>query len=215
MKTLCRVSPLFDELQPFNATWREINGMLSAAAIDGELTHLETLGIADLSFLNRFGVKGAEAATWLKAQNLPIPEYPNRWLSLPEGGLIARLGLTEFLIEDSINSHVALRLIELCQQLLTKVYPVLRQDAAISLCGSRIHELLSQTCNINFRSLNLAEQPVILTSMVGVSVTILPGEQVYRIWCDGTFGAYLWRTLLEIAIELGGGAVGFERVLSL
>ena len=34
----------------------------------------------------------------------------------------------------------------------------------------------------------------------------------YRIWCDGTYGAYLWDTLLEIAIELGGGAVGLTAV---
>jgi sarcosine oxidase subunit gamma len=215
MKTVFRRSPICDELQPLNVTWREMNGMSSPATIDGESTHLITLGIADVSFLNRFGVKGTEAATWLQSHNLPIPEFPNRWLSLPEGGLIARLGFNEFLIEDSMTSHVALQLTELCQQLPKKVYPVLRQDAAIALCGSRIHELLCQTCNINFRSLDLAEQPIILTSMIGVSVTIIPGEQVYRMWCDGTFGAYVWRTLLEIAQELGGGAVGFERVLSL
>jgi sarcosine oxidase subunit gamma len=215
MKTVFRRSPICDELQSFDATWREMNGMSSPATIAGESTHLITLGIADLSFLNRFGVKGAEAATWLQSQHLSIPESPNRWLSLPEGGFIARLGLSEFLIEDSIDSHVAVQLAKLCHQPPAKVYPVLRQDAAIALCGSRIPELLCQTCNVNVRSLDLAEQPVILTSMVGVSATIIPGEQVCRIWCDGTFGAYVWRTLLEIAQELGGGAVGFERVLSL
>jgi sarcosine oxidase subunit gamma len=53
-----------------------------------------------------------------------------------------------------------------------------------------------------------------MTSMVGVSVLVLWHEQqgrpLFRIWCDGTFGPYLWQTLLEIAREAGGGAVGFS-----
>ena len=53
--------------------------------------------------------------------------------------------------------------------------------------------------------------------MVGVGVTIintsLDEQPRYRIWCDGTYGAYLWDTLLEIATELGGGAVGFSAVV--
>ena len=48
--------------------------------------------------------------------------------------------------------------------------------------------------------------------MAGVAVTVLhfplDDHPCYRIWCDGTFGAYLWETLLEIATELGGGALG-------
>jgi len=90
-------------------------------------------------------------------------------------------------------------------------------DTAIALCGTSVNELLLQTCNINFRALSLEERPVILTSMVGVAVTIIPGERAgapfYRIWCDGTFGVYIWRTLLAIAQDLGGGAVGAEIVL--
>jgi sarcosine oxidase, subunit gamma len=50
--------------------------------------------------------------------------------------------------------------------------------------------------------------------MVGVNVTVIQcdrqGLPVYRIWCDCTFGEYLWQTLLAIARELGGGAIGVE-----
>ena len=51
--------------------------------------------------------------------------------------------------------------------------------------------------------------------MVGIAVTVIDASSAhaapcYRIWCDGTYGAYLWDTLLEIAIELGGGAVGLR-----
>ena len=33
-----------------------------------------------------------------------------------------------------------------------------------------------------------------------------------RIWCDGTFGPYLWETLLDIAREEGGRAVGLRKL---
>jgi len=53
--------------------------------------------------------------------------------------------------------------------------------------------------------------------MVGVAVTVIPNERAgqpfYRIWCDGTFAVYLWQTLLAIATELGGGAVGAARLV--
>lgn len=171
------------------------NGMRSpfTLADDANTTHL---GIADLSFLTRFGVKGAGAAAWLSSQGIPIPERPNTWCWLSQRGIVARLGMNEFLIEDSLDSNVAPRLAESCQQPPSKVYPVLRQDLAIALCGTEIHQLLLQTCSINFSALSLNQSPVILTSMVGVAVIVIPqSEQHYRIWCDGTFGAYLWRTL--------------------
>jgi sarcosine oxidase subunit gamma len=42
-------------------------------------------------------------------------------------------------------------------------------------------------------------------------VTAIPelcaGRPTLRIWCDGTYGHYLWETLLDIAGDLGGGAV--------
>ena len=43
--------------------------------------------------------------------------------------------------------------------------------------------------------------------MVGVAVVALPSPDSCRLWCDGSYGPYLWDTLLGIAVELGGGAV--------
>jgi sarcosine oxidase, subunit gamma len=207
MKTLSpRTSPVYDQLQQIDGEWREINGMRSLYTIPNEDTIAQRLGIADLSYLTRFGVKGAGAAAWLEAQEIPIPNRPNSWTLLQEGGLIARLGVGEYLIE----SPVASRLAQGCQNLPAKVYPVLRQDLAIALCGEAINELLLQTCNVNFQA--LPQSSVILTSMIGVSVIVIPGE-IYRIWCDGTFGAYFWETLVAIAQELGGSVVGAKRVI--
>ncbi len=136
---------------------------------------------------------------------MPITEWRHRCPS----------GINGVLVEDSFNPAIAAQLIQTCQNPPPKVYPVLRQDLAIALCGSNLNELLLQTCNINFRNLDLAARPVVLTTMIGVAVTIVPSEQdgepFYRIWCDGTFGTYLWRTLVAIAEELGGGIIGIEQ----
>ena len=211
MTTPLRISPLHDSLQLLLGTWQEINRMPSLVTHIDESANAELLGIADLSCLTRFGVKGADAAGWLE-QSIPVPDRPNTWCPLPEGGMVARLGRTEFLIEDSLHSTVAPRLAEASQQPPGSVYSVLRQDAAIALCGAAVNELLLQTCNFNFRAVSLVERPVVLTMIVGVSAIVIPGQRngqpFYRIWCDGTFGAYLWSTLLAIAQELGGGAVG-------
>ena len=214
MNTPLRLSPNHDQLQPLNGTWREINRMPSLFTIADDAANAARLGIADLSFLTRFGVKGASSGAWLESQ-IQVPDRPNSWCSLPQGGIVARLGMNEFLIEDSLQSTVALQLGEACQQPPAKVYPVLRQDAAIALCGEAVNELLLQTCSFNFGAISLMEHPLILTTIVGVAVTIIPSEratqQLYRIWCDGTYGVYLWQTLLAIAEELGGGAVGAQR----
>lgn len=211
MTTPLRISPLHDSLEQFKGSWREINRMPSLVTHVNESANAELLGIADLSCLTRFGVKGAGAAGWLE-QSIPVPDRPNTWCPLPEGGMVARLGRTEFLIEDSLHSTLAPRLAKACQQPPGSVYSVLRQDAAIALCGAAVNELLLQTCNFNFRAVSLVERPVVLTMIVGVSAIVIPdqrnGQPFYRIWCDGTFGAYVWSTLLAIAQELGGGAVG-------
>jgi len=165
------------------------------------------LGIADLSPLARAGAKGPGTAAWLAGLGLPLPALPNSWLKLADGGLIARLGNTEYLIEGSAA------LIEPIVQAprVAGVYPVLRQDASFALCGSRVSELLLQVCNVDFRSLAADPSQLVLTSMAGVGVTVLrTGDStspVYRLWCDGTYSHYLRETLGGIAEELGGGCI--------
>ncbi|WP_228021235.1 hypothetical protein [Vasconcelosia minhoensis] len=206
-------SPLADVLRSRPGTRQELNQMSVLTQVP-DPKPAETLGLADLSYLTRFGVKGPQSASWLSAQSIPIPEQPNTWAALPEGGLIARLGRSEFLIEDGPDSQTVPRLAAACNSPPAQVYPVLRQDAAIALCGQATQNLLRQTCSFNFQSLNLTEHPVILTTMVGVTVTVIPQPKshhpIYRIWCDNTFAPYLWQTLAEITTELGGTIIGTQ-----
>lgn len=209
-----RVSPLQSALEALEPQWAAIEGMQAAVAVGAGDTP-RAIALADASCLPRMGVKGPGAEGWLAAQGLAAPGV-NAWVHTPDGAMLARLARTEFFLEDRIGGATVARLREaLCAA--PGIYPVLRQDAAIVLQGERVQELLVQTCNVDFSSWPLTQQAAVMTSMVGVSVLVAwypnQGVPCYRIWCDGTFGAYLWETLLEIAAELGGGAAGLHGLL--
>ena len=152
----------------------------------------------NVSHAPRAGVKGPGAAAWLAGLGLPVPATPNSWLPL-SGGLVARLGLTEFLIEGPEAAKLAAPLAQ-------GVYPVLRQDTALVLRGDRLNDLLLETCSVDFRALDLAARPVVLTSMAGVGVTAIPGDDngvpCIRLWCDGTYGEWFLETLTGVAADL-------------
>jgi sarcosine oxidase subunit gamma len=208
-----RHSPLEDVLARHDPLWADIQGMRSVRRFGtDDAERALHCGVIDLSWRQRFGCKGANAASWLSALGLPVPELPNRWRALPGEGLVARLGISEYLVEAGPDAeHLAA---VLAAPPGARVYPVMRQDAALMLTGTAVRELFLQTCSFDFGGLAPGSREVVLTSMVGVGVTVLAvpqGEQLaWRLWCDGTYGAYLWETLVGIAGELGGGAVGID-----
>ena len=209
-------SPLHDPLAPTTSQWTVINRMRVAAHIGTaaeENKKLQSIALTDLSHRQRCGLKGPGADAWLKSVAVTTPAGINQWAPLGECGLIARLASSEFLIENSAGQVDVDRIRTQLGRGVSGVTPVLRQDAEIALTGPRVNDLLLQTCSFNFAGLDLAAHPIVMTSMIGVSVLALPGtwqgNGFYQIWCDGTYAVYLWRHLLEIAEELDGGAVGF------
>jgi len=175
--------------------------------------------LRDVSARPRFGCKGPAAETWLQELDLAVPRAPNSWSCEQENVLVARLATSEFLVESIGPVHA--RISESAGSLLDPkqrragLVPVLRQDLVLELTGARANDLLLETCNVNFaplaRDAVAAAGPLVLTSMIGVSVTVIPrrdaGEMTYTIWCDPSFGHYFHATLAAIAGELTRGAV--------
>ena len=87
-----------------------------------------------------------------------------------------------------------------------------RQDLAVALVGPMVGSLWEQTCSFDLRAFDAEPQRTVMTMMIGVSVTVvrrdIGGRPGFRIWCDGTLGPYVFKTLLGIAGELGGGIAG-------
>jgi len=208
-----RANPLFDAQQALAQRWTSVESMPVAVAYGpNDRAIARVVGIGDASARRRTGFKGPAAAAWLQQQAVPVPAQPNQWAALDVGGLVARLGRTEFLIEDAEGGARCAMLEAL--PIPPGVYPVLRQDAELVLTGQRAGELLLQTCSIDFTALDASTRPVVLTTMVGVGVTValesFESARRVRIWCDGTYGGYLWTTLVDVARDLGGGPIGLE-----
>jgi len=191
------------------------NGMEVALSFEDaavEKTHKQVLGVTDVSCFAKFGMKGPKAADWLAKQGLKTPNEINSWVEGAPGTLVLRLGGSEFLVEDQIKGNACNGLSTFNQAKTAGAYQVARADAAFILSGSQALNLLSELCVMDLRDSALASNAVVMTQVAGISATLLreslAGEQVYRIWCDVSYGPYMWAMLLEIAQELGGGAVG-------
>jgi sarcosine oxidase, subunit gamma len=168
----------------------------------------------------RVGVKGPRAAEWLVARDIVVPTVPNSWVDSTAAGdsaalLVARLGAAEFFLEEAAGGTVVSGLSSALSGHPPGIYPVLREDTAFQLSGGAVHDVLAQVCNVNFAALALDSNPVIMTLMIGVAVLVVPEDpgsgRRYRIWCDPTFGPYLWDELGTVVLDCGGSCRGALR----
>ena len=151
----------------------------------------------------RWGCKGPAAPQWLAEQGLPVPPEYNRYRELATGGLVARLGVTEFLIEAEAATLGLLLDAAMPAGRVHGLYPVLRQDAALRLEGPALHTLLRQVCSVDLQARENPPDAVFLTTLGGVGVTLLWRGDALLLWADGTMGSYLWDTLVEVARDCG------------
>ena len=211
--TTIRRSPLHDWLEHLHPEWIQIHGM-PAVLHFGDMAHeaeqVRTLALCDLSALPRIGIKGRGGETWLLKHGNTAPNKVFGHAELATGdGLIIRTGTSELFIEDGIGGDVVSTLWAEADSALVDVYRFHRQDAAMLLSGERAWEVLAETCGYNFRE---PDADLVFSRVAGVSCCILrqdrDGFPLFRIWCDPSFGSYLWEQLHEITREHGGNAVG-------
>jgi sarcosine oxidase subunit gamma len=161
------------------------------------------------------GLKGPRAGDWLGAQGIEVPATANSWVRASAGGapasvLVARLGTSEYFLEELIETPRINRLLDAPPP---GVYPVLREDRAVELSGPDVHEVLAQVCNVEFAALERSARPLVMTLMLGVAVLVIVGggaaDPTYRIWCDPTYAPALFGEL-EVVVKENGGCVRGE-----
>ena len=186
---------------------------LQFTTLEDERAQLAELAVADLSALPRFGCKGPAAAEWMAGRGLQAPPSIYGWRRLEDGELLVRVDNREFMVEDGIAGGRAETLAEDLSSGADGVYPVQRQDAAFVLVGRRSTEVLAQTCSVNLAETgdDFLKTRVALTSC-SLKRDNLGGTPTYRLWCEPSYGEYLFTALLEITKDLGGGPVGWECV---
>jgi sarcosine oxidase subunit gamma len=212
MKLIERRSPVHDLLEAGGARWCHAGGVqlaLHFGAPEAEAAALGKLALCDLSCLPKLGIKGPGAEDWLRQRQVDVPPavYDTRPL---EGGLIARFGTSDFLLEGGISGDCLTPLSGELDLSPPGLYRVERQDATFVLAGTRANSVLAQLCSLDFPS--AAPGRLLLTRAGGVNCGILPdareGVPLYRLWVDITFAVSLWESLTTIVAELGGRTVG-------
>jgi sarcosine oxidase, subunit gamma len=210
-------SPLHEALQKEypRAKWGESGNMSVPLHLDDPTKETElakTLALADASFLPRTVLKGPAAASYLQSLGIPIPESILKVGLLERGGIIARTGGSEFFLESGIVGWPSQAVQDGLGSPSYKdgVYSVLRQDASLVISGSRAGEMFRHVSSYDF--IGEVHNDIVFTPIAGVSCSVLRtklnGIPAFRLWTDGTYGLYIWHTLLEVAKELEGGAVG-------
>ena len=212
VSTPLRLSPVHDaltELHPWLGEHVAMPVALDFGDQAAEMARAGALGLCDVSALLRIVVNGPAAAEFLVSQGVPTPQKVLHTVTTEGGSIVARTGTAEFFIEDGIRSDVVSRLQTALAGRPPGCYAVLRQDASFLLSGARAAEVLLETCAYDFRQPGDA---VVVTRVAGVSCAILSREinhiPVFQFWLDPSFGTYLWETLLAIARDLHGHAVG-------
>jgi sarcosine oxidase subunit gamma len=215
MNSLIKTTPVAYSQVTYDVDWNIVNQTEVAVHFDSrtvESERLSLLGVTDVSCFNRVGVKGKGASDWLKMQGVSIPENPNSWLE-QNNTLILRLGLSEFFIEDQIGGSVCDQLELALREQVKDVYHVARADASFVICGEKVLDMFSELCKLDLTEKEFGDEDVLMTQIADISATIsrqsINGKDVYRLWCDGTLGAYMWKVLYQLASEKGGGPVGF------
>ncbi|HOE95633.1 MAG TPA: hypothetical protein PLS90_12620 [Candidatus Sumerlaeota bacterium] len=208
---IARTTPIAHMLAARNPNWTA-DGERTVVRDFGdpgrERAAVADLALADLSTRPRLGLKGINLAALLARQGLAVPGKLFAVEPFGQGGLIARLGKEEFLLEaGSAESLLASLREALARE--ADAFLIEREDACFLLAGERRGAVFAQTCGYNF-----AEYPggVVFTRVAGVSCMLLEwplnGRPAWRIGCAPSYGPYLWEALREITVDCGGMAVG-------
>ncbi|MBP88622.1 MAG: hypothetical protein CMJ64_18225 [Planctomycetaceae bacterium] len=208
-----RHSPIQHLFESRGVEYRTFCGGSYAALFSSEENQqrtLESLGMCDLSGLQKLGLQGPEAAIWLTSKGLDVPTEIFTSRPLRGGGVIVRLGAEEFFLEDGITNTALPAFAARIDSHKGGLVRVERQEATFLLTGSRCSEVLAQTCGINFRE--VVPTKAVFTRVAGVSCSVLPesiGElPAHRLWVDPSYAVYLWDVLADISESLSGGIVG-------
>lgn len=216
--TYMRYSPVQHRFPAESSQWKhvlrmEIPAHFGQPSMEQEQT--QTLALADLSVLLKLGIKGAGAAAFLQRHGIVPPEAIHGWRPLLENtGRVIRLKKDEFFLEDGLQGELLAGLRAELTAGLPDCGLVERQDAGFVLSGTRSMEVMHETCAVD---LERATDRAIMSRVAGVSCMILPvrGFSALRIWCEASYGVYLWETLAEIVFELGGMITGLDSVAQL
>lgn len=202
-----RLSPAHVVLPCDGFEWGEVRGMASPL----KAPQLPGTWLADLSPLFRVLVKGGDAAGWLRARDLPVPDEWFICHDLPAQGpdaFLARTGNAEFLLHDGRSGGLARHLGPLPEGLDNGTRVLVRDDQEIALGGEHAAGLMAEFCSLD---LSTAGDGLLYTRVAGVGVWLrVETGPIYRMGCEPSYGEYLFETLMHRVHDMQGEVIGFS-----
>ena len=168
-------------------------------------------GLSDVTGRLTWTLKGAAAESWLCERGLDIP-FTIYASTLPDDDLsVTRTGIDEFLVESTTGDlHQVHQELAAQQNEPADFFIFERQDALFLLTGEGAHNVMTQTCGINWNE--VPPDHLVMTRVAGVScgVRLLTRDDspCFVIRLDPTYGVYMWQELLTICQEIGSAAAG-------
>jgi len=210
------------------ATFEAVDGCAAALRFGDEAEERNTAarcGLADLSPLPRFGMKGRGAPAWLAGQGVVVPETPNTALRQDDRGLAARLSGTEVLLLGDLAAGPRCAELERAWWAerarapeAARGYPLPRADSHcwFWVTGTRAAEMFAKICAVDLRPHKFPELSVAQTSAARTTVIVIRddlhgGEEAvlgYHLLADSASACYLWDCLVDAMQEFEGGPVG-------
>ena len=145
----------------------------------------------------KLGAKGPRLVEWAEQHALALPERVYDTRPVGAGGVLARVGAGELILECRPEEELWARLNAALAAAEAGVYRVEQQSATLVVRGDDAEGILAQACGVD-----LAREPagrMVYTQVAGAACAVLPGGEEYRLWVDYSLAAYLWEALAEIA----------------
>ncbi len=227
---LCR-SFVYRKLLKHDATFETLGN--AAVARDfgdpaGEAETARRLGLADLSPLPRFGVKGAGTADWLAAQGVDVPAESNQAVGQASGVLAARLAPAELLLLGDLSGDAA-PLDALAAAWRSEPQPPQRPRGYLVprqhshfwfvLSGDCTAGMFAKLCGVDLRPGKFANGRIAQTSIARMNAVVIRDDQggvlAYHLLGDSASAEYLWDCLNDAMAEFDGAPVGLAAVREL
>ena len=187
----------------------------------------QTVGVSDVSPLGKVRVVGQVAASTVStlipaASDQATGSVVEADSTLERGGklLSVRLAQDEFVVLTPAG--VAPAAVETMRSADSKLaYSV---DLTSALCGVAVvgpatQELMSRITELNTSARAVPDLSCVQSRFADVQGLLLRrdvnGIAMYQLYAGREYGEYLWETLIETALEVGGGPVGTEALLGL
>ncbi|MFJ4458388.1 sarcosine oxidase [Pseudomonas sp. NPDC089392] len=182
---------------------------------------LHTCALTDLTELARVGFRGGDSAAYLQKRGYRLPSLPNQAVRQEEGGWVARLSQTEYLLLGSLaddGARVAGEEAEWVQD-AQRNYLLPRQDshAWLQLSGGHASAVMAKLCGVDLRAEAFPVGAVAQTSAARINVIVVnvgsDQRPALQLLFDRASLAYFREAVLDAMGEFDGGWVGVDKLM--